>query len=239
MAFTIGIAGVGAVGGALKKWLETHTKHNIKIYDPPKGHSEPLTDCVATFICVPVPTLHDGTQDYSMLEDAIKNSCGTKFIRSTVLPGTNNKYGTFSCPEFLTERSAFEDTCKMDILTGHWDNEFLSEIFPGKEIITMTNIEAEIAKYAHNGFGALKVNYFNIVHELCRKMSARYARVLAGVLMSGYINETHTKVPGPDGKHGFGGTCFPKDLRALQGFFPKASFAACLYENEIYRDIGS
>jgi UDPglucose 6-dehydrogenase len=46
-------------------------------------------------------------------------------------------------------------------------------------------------------------------------MGADYANVHSGCLLSGYINEMHTKVPGPDGKFGYGGKCFPKDVNAF------------------------
>ena len=49
------------------------------------------------------------------------------------------------------------------------DPELLAKIFPGKEHIDMTSAEAEMVKYAHNVFGALKVTYFNCVYDLCKK----------------------------------------------------------------------
>src|SRR6266540_11503 len=211
----VGVAGSGIVGGALIKWFENHTDHDIFIYDPPKGYNTDLKLCDAAFICVPVPTNFDGSQNHFYLENALNVTNGKNvFIRSTVLPGTNDRYGTWSCPEFLTERQAYDDTCKMGILTGCSDAELLAKIFPQKSIYMMSNKEAELAKYAHNAFGAMKVNFFNIIYDICTKLDADYKSVLDGVLMSGYINETHTQVPGPDGKFGFGGTCFPKDLKA-------------------------
>lgn len=60
-----------------------------------------------------------------------------------------------------------------------------------------------------------KLTYFNAVKEYCEKMGADWAKVHTGVLLSGYINDTHTYVPGPDGKFGYGGKCFPKDVNAF------------------------
>ena len=79
----------------------------------------------------------------------------------------------------------------------------------------MSPLEAEITKYAHNVFGAYKVTYFNAVKEYCERMGADWAKVHTGCLLSGYINDTHTYVPGPDGKCGYGGKCFPKDVNAF------------------------
>ena len=50
---------------------------------------------------------------------------------------------------------------------------------------------------------------------LCQKLGCDYQKVQKGVLLSGYINDMHTYVPGPDGKLGYGGKCFPKDVKAL------------------------
>jgi UDPglucose 6-dehydrogenase len=72
-----------------------------------------------------------------------------------------------------------------------------------------------MVKYAHNVFGALKVTYFNCIYDLCQKLGMDYERVRAGILGSTYINEMHTKVPGPDGKLGYGGKCVPKDVNAF------------------------
>ena len=79
----------------------------------------------------------------------------------------------------------------------------------------MSSLEAEITKYAHNVFGALKVTYFNAIYDYCQKLGANFNKVHTGCLLSGYINEQHSQVPGPDGKFGYGGKCFPKDVNAF------------------------
>lgn len=79
----------------------------------------------------------------------------------------------------------------------------------------MSPLEAELTKYIHNVFGAYKVTYFNAAKAYVEKMGGDWAKVHTGVLLSGYINDTHTYVPGPDGKFGYGGKCFPKDVNAF------------------------
>ena len=79
----------------------------------------------------------------------------------------------------------------------------------------MTSKEAEITKYVHNVFGALKVTYFNAVYDYCEKNGCDFNAIRQGILLSKYINPTHTSVPGPDGKFGYGGKCFPKDVKAF------------------------
>ena len=116
-------------------------------------------------------------------------------------------------PEFLTQRTYAEDFSRQtSVFTG--DIETLKRIFPGKQYVVMSSEEAELAKYAHNVFGALKVTYFNCVYDICVRCGLDYSNVLKGVMSSGYINEVHTAVPGPDGMFGYGGKCFPKDVKA-------------------------
>ena len=142
------------------------------------------------------------------------------FVRTTILPGTSELlsketgHNVSFMPEFLTERTYIEDFKRQPmVFTGSL--ELLCRIFKGKTFTYMTPLEAEITKYAHNVFGAYKVTYFNAVYDYCRKMGADWARVHAGMLLSGYINDVHTFVPGPDGKFGYGGKCFPKDVNAF------------------------
>ena len=117
-------------------------------------------------------------------------------------------------PEFLTERTHIEDFKKQTmVFTGAVD--LLIKVFPGKKFTVMSPLEAELTKYIHNVFGAYKVTYFNAAKEYVEKMGGDWAKVHTGVLLSGYINDTHTYVPGPDGKFGYGGKCFPKDVNAF------------------------
>lgn len=117
-------------------------------------------------------------------------------------------------PEFLTERTHIEDFKKQTmVFTGAL--ELLTKIFVSKKFTVMTPLEAELTKYMHNVFGAYKVTYFNACREYCEKMGADWRTVHTGCLLSGYINDTHTYVPGPDGKFGYGGKCFPKDVNAF------------------------
>ena len=117
-------------------------------------------------------------------------------------------------PEFLTQRTYTEDFSRQtSVFTG--DVKTLKRIFPGKPYVVMSSEEAELAKYAHNVFGALKVTYFNCVYDICARRGLDYSSVLKGVMSSGYINEVHTAALGPDGMFGYGGKCFPKDVNAF------------------------
>lgn len=145
------------------------------------------------------------------------------FIRTTLLPGTCDKLSEefgrkiYFMPEFLTERTAYEDFCIQSMIYTGCEH-LMKRIFIGKHYITMSNLEAEIAKYAHNVFGAIKVTYFNGIYELAKQYNCDFESIRKGALLSGYINEPHTIVPGPYGKTGYGGKCFPKDVLVFSNF---------------------
>lgn len=221
----VGIIGCGVIGGVMKRWLEEYNDNVIlKISDPAKGFNDDLTNIDIAFISIHIETESDGSQNLSVLKDIIKNLPNIPiYIRTTLLPGSCdnlsqelNKYICFM-PEFLTERTAYIDFCSQAmIFTGNI--KLLKQIFPNKNYIQMSNFEAEITKYAHNVFGAVKVTYFNGIYGLCKKYKLDFTKVRQGILQSGYINETHTMVPGPDGEFGYGGKCFPKDIKAFTDF---------------------
>ena len=257
------VCGLGVTGGTLYKWLEKHTTNELFKHDPPKGFvydfaNSPKPDAV--FICVPVPTSKEGTLDYSILKPLLKEFRQPKFdrlpiyIRSTLLPKATDhlvkflKLRLYSMPEFLTERNAYESMCEQDIICGVENNADLQleqltrlkGIFPGKKITLMSNRECELAKYAHNVLGTLKVNFCNLVSKYSEVIGCDYENVLSGMLMSKYINKTCTQVPGPDGKYGFGGACYPKDLIAFTHEAKRlglqvGSLECVLFENSHYR----
>lgn len=226
----VGIIGCGFIGSALKAWLEENNpKTEIKVSDPPKGINDDVSDCDAYFVQIHLPTNEFGNQDTQILENIIVHLPLQRpiWIRTTILPGTSKmmseKTGrtVYHMPEFLTERTYLEDfKWQPMVFTGADEHvELLKEIFPGKKHLIMSSEEAEMVKYAHNVFGALKVTYFNCIYDLCQKRGLDYNKVREGVLGSTYINAPHTQVPGPDGKLGIGGKCFPKDVRAFEKMF--------------------
>lgn len=241
---TVGIIGCGFVGSALKVWLEENNKDvAIRVSDPPKGFNDDMTGIDIAFVQIHMPTEDDGAQDLTLMKDIIRKLPNVPvFVRTTILPGTSDllsrETGHQVCymPEFLTQRTYIEDFKHQTmVFTGALD--LLTKIFKGKKFTVMSPLEAEITKYAHNVFGAYKVIYFNAVKEYCEKMGADWTSVHTGVLLSGYINETHTNVPGPDGKCGYGGKCFPKDVNAfakLTEGMPLGKLLAPLHELNVH-----
>lgn len=241
----LGIIGYGCVGGTLGKWFEKFTTHEIKKLDPLKGLNDNLEGCEAIFICIPIKTDQFMGQDLTQLKlivSAAKFITPNIFIKSTVLPGTNDQMQTISMPEFLTERNAFEEMCRLPILSGHCEVKLLEEIFPHKKLIIVRNQEAELAKYAHNCFGATKVTYFNMIKDLSSRMGLDFERVKEGMFLTGFIEKTHTQVPGPDGQFGYGGKCFPENMSTFSNWLSQKDLQAEYhfmntvdYLNSVYR----
>ena len=231
----IGIAGLGCVGGTLYKYLLTKTKHEVVQYDPPKGLNQSFIGCDAVFICVPVPHREGFVSEEKMLPqdlsivyevfDKKKNEIQCPILmRSTVTPGTcdalSKKYNlsVYSMPEFLTARRAEKDFSRQDVICSETVKPLIDEIFGKFSIRFSENMEGELGKIVHNCFGALKVSFFNMIYDLCVDMEISYPKVLEIILSTGYINKEHTKVPGPDLKFGYGGVCFPTNMKAFENF---------------------
>ena len=252
----IGIVGLGVVGGSLYRWVSSNTTHELFRDDPLLGLDEikDKMDCI--FLCIPVPTAPNGTQDVSILKGCVKKYLKYEhtvfYVRSTVIPKTCDhlmkfyKRRIYAMPEFLTERIAEPDfnihgiLCGTDIENREASEEQekrLNEIFRGKRITLVSNREAELAKYAHNCSAAIKISFFNLIARYSEVIGADYTRVLDGALMSGHINETHTQVPGPDGKTGFGGKCFPKDLLAFVKELKRMGLQSGLSEMAFYENV--
>lgn len=253
MELSIGIAGFGVTGQALHAYLHDQTKHTLIINDPPKNIDRPLAGCSVVFVCVPVPTDFEKGQDLSMVKDVIEKCDDDALIviRSTILPGTTKALAQLydktivHVPEFLTARRATQDQFDAKIIYVGADEidpaykNIFEMIFPEKQIRFVSSGEAEMIKYAHNVFGAMKVTYWNAVHEFCEKRGLHYNTVRLGCLsVTDFINPEHTKVPGPDGFKGFGGTCFPVNV---EGAASTASFGFRMFGrfirdlNRIYR----
>ena len=179
----------------------------------------------------------DGSQDLSYVESTFVEGTSEPvyILKSTVLPGTtetlSKQYPNFKIifsPEFLTERTA-----KLDILTQSriiLGGEFtltekaktlFNKRFKIKNIIQTDSKTAELTKYMNNSFFATKVSIMNEFRLLCDKIGANWEDALRGFVSDGRIGDSHLNVPGHDGKLGYGGTCFPKDVNALLSFSKK------------------
>ncbi len=243
----IGVIGKGFVGTAVSHGFSHQTGFGaqIKIYDKdPKKSQNSLQDTVNDsdfiFLSVPTPSLPDGSIDLSIVDDALssidavnKNKSNIILLRSTVVPGTTqfyqDKYPNLRFvfnPEFLTERSASFDFINQTrvILGGTKKNTELvkklyKERFGDYIPVVETNFEtAELIKYMNNLFFATKVSFLNEMKLVADKVNVNWDEAVNGFILDGRIGHSHLSVPGPDGKFGFGGSCFPKDIQALIKF---------------------
>ena len=150
----------------------------------------------------------------------------------------NNKdYFVSSNPEFLREGSAIEDFMRPDrVVCGVTDKkaeDILKELYRPLNLreapVLFTDIEsAEIIKYASNAFLALKVSFINEIANLCEKTGGNVQMVAKGMGLDNRIGPKFLH-PGP----GFGGSCFPKDTRALYASYKKNKIKNTLVKSVI------
>ena len=232
----VGIIGNGFVGEAISFAFSPISDIYIYDTDPSRclNDIESVHNCGFVFICVPTPMYEDGSQDLSYVESAFEKATDRPvyILKSTVLPGTTERlskqYPDFKIifsPEFLTERTAKLDmlTQSRIILGGELSltekaKILFNERFKIKNIIQTDSKTAELTKYMNNTFFATKVSIMNEFKLLCNKIGANWEDALRGFVSDGRIGDSHLNVPGHDGKLGYGGTCFPKDVNALLSF---------------------
>lgn len=231
----IGVYGVGVIGSAISSGFEFFghrvEKHDLKL----QSSVDELLDCEAIFICLPTPPNNEGGCDVSIVEGAVKELSEKEFsgvvvIKSTVEPGfyrrrmeDSNNLRLVSCPEFLRERSAKRDfighgVCvigaanKVDFdLVRQIHLDFTDAFFE------CTPEEAEVIKYFHNSFNALRIAFANQFFDLCDYLNISYETVLEGVVTRNDYSKSYLRVSSE--MRGFGGPCLPKDTLALANFF--------------------
>ena len=179
------------------------------------------------FVCVPTPMKGNGSCDLSFVEEVLYKltSSGVAshkiVLRSTVPVGTCDRFGVNFFPEFLTEanwRKDIEETKDWIIGMSSLSYDLRSKmptLLKGA-IHFCLNSEAELVKYTRNCFLATKVSFFNEINNFCESKNINYKNVIDLITLDSRINPSHTSIPGPDGKKGFGGTCFPKDMHSLK-----------------------
>ena len=125
-------------------------------------------------------------------------------------------------PEFLTERTAKIDMLTQSRIILGGEKKLTSKVrglfeerFKNKNIIETDSVTAELIKYMNNTFLATKVSIMNEFKLLSDKIGASWDDALNGFASDGRIGDSHLDVPGHDGKLGYGGTCFPKDVNAI------------------------
>jgi UDPglucose 6-dehydrogenase len=219
-----------------------------------KDLSAAVADADLVFIAVGTPSRRgDGHADLTYVRDAAKQIAAAMdgytvvVTKSTVPVGTGREvadiiratnpqadFDVISNPEFLREGSAIDDFMRPNRVVIGVESERGREkmrelyrpLFLIETPILFTGLEtAELIKYAANGFLAMKISFINQVADLCEKVGADVHDVARGIGLDGRIGQKFLH-PGP----GYGGSCFPKDTRALVEIARQANAPVSLIE---------
>lgn len=207
-----------------------------------------VEESLVIFITVGTPQAKDGSADLRFVETVAKDIAkymngykvvvnkstvpvgAGKWIKSTIQQNQTAKvhFSVASNPEFLREGSALEDFLRPNrVVIGTEDSEaaaILRDLYAPLYLIetpiVMTNLEsAELTKYASNAFLAVKISFINEVANICERVGADVHDVARGMGLDNRIGRKFLH-PGP----GFGGSCFPKDTRALVSIAEKHDY---------------
>ena len=125
-------------------------------------------------------------------------------------------------PEFLTEANAvsdFENQTRIILGGPRTSTTKLKTVFSKQvacsDIIKTDSTYAEMVKYVTNSFLATKVSFANEMYQICNGLEVDYDKVIEYATYDERLGKSHWSVPGPDGDFGYGGHCFPKDVKAL------------------------
>lgn len=236
----------------IQELLEKALKNNTIKFS---NNIESISDDInAIFICVGTPEKENGDVELKYVYEAVKeilnkiNKDNILVIKSTVPVGECENIEKFiknninrninievvSNPEFLSQGRAVEDTLKEQRIIIGAENEDTIKImnkiyekFPQEKLIT-TRKNAEMIKYASNSFLALKISYINSIANLCEILGADIECVAKGIGLDKRIGNSFLKAG-----VGYGGSCFPKDTKALANLAIKNGVALKLIEDTI------
>jgi UDPglucose 6-dehydrogenase len=233
----IGIVGQGFVGTAVREGLKGF--FDIETYDIAKESTcETLDDICRKskilFVCLPTPMRGDGSCYTGIVDEVLEkintsNHCKTIVVKSTIPPGTtvrwNNMFSNIDIvfnPEFLTEANSINDFKNQNRIIIGGPKKAASrvrrlfvKVFPKVKIIKTDSTYAEMVKYVTNSFLAMKVSFANEMYQICDRLDVDYDKVIEYAMHDERLGYSHWSVPGPDGDFGYGGHCFPKDVKAL------------------------
>ncbi len=201
------------------------------------SYDEALADAEFVFICVGTPSGVDGEADLQYVRMAAQSIAKTMhqplvvINKSTVPVGTGDwvadiitrhqeepvEFDVVSCPEFTREGSALYDFMNPDrvVLGSHSPiaAEKVAQLhLPLRARIVMTDLRtAEMIKYASNAFLATKISFINEIAAICETLGADVEEVAIGMGMDKRIGPAFLNAG-----LGYGGSCFPKDVKALE-----------------------
>jgi UDPglucose 6-dehydrogenase len=199
-----------------------------------------------TFVSINAPTLENGKVDASVIYNIFRELAdfthkGIVVLKSTLTPDIvedlNQEFGKkiryVYSPEFLREAHWAQDavTPPMVIMAGDFaDCKELEEIYDNHSHIKLTRFvmldykEAALVKYTINSYLAAKVVFMNQIYQLYTDMYSAVPMAISWdeftevLSLDSRVGASHLKVPGNGGTFGYGGSCFPKDVKALLEF---------------------
>lgn len=215
-------------------------------------NQEAVREAEVVFVAVPTPESPDGSADLSIVRAVVDEVApslrpgSVLAVKSTVPIGTIDRLAdrlassgrgdvdVVSNPEFLAEGTAVADFAKPDrIVIGTRSAEagrLLVEMYDGLDapVVITDPVSAEMIKYASNAYLATRVTFGNAIANVCEAVGADVSDVLLGMGHDERIGH-HFMKPGP----GFGGSCFPKDTKALVKIAEDAGYRFSLLEGVI------
>lgn len=213
----IGLIGRGTVGSAIENAYKLANKQLIVV---DKGDDfRALDQCTMIWVAVP-------EWELSTIARMLTNTQALFIIKSTALPQQFNKlFKRFAyVPEFLTEANSRQDFFNPPLLPIGTENKqdgilILDELFKlsvncyhGK-IVSVE--EASLIKYYANSFLATKVVFNHQFAMYCQSHKVDWSNISEVLKHDPRLGTSHWQAPGPDGSYGYGGKCFPKDVRNL------------------------
>ena len=190
-----------------------------------------VTDADVVFLCVPTPEGEDGSADLSYIQTAARTlspllRSGAVVVNKSTVPVGSTKVverelkrpdiAVVSNPEFLREGSAIHDFLHPDRIVVGSDNQEaavrVAALYEkvGAPVVVTDPASAETIKYAANAFLATKISYVNAIAAICEGVGADVNDVVLGLGYDKRIGHEFLR-PGP----GWGGSCFPKDTKAM------------------------
>jgi UDPglucose 6-dehydrogenase len=234
----IGFIGQGWIGRHYADEFESRLYSVVRysLEEPYIQNKDHIKECDIVFIAVPTPTNENGFDD-SIVQDALSliGKGNIAVIKSTLLPGTTEKLQSefpdifvLHSPEFLVEKTAAHDAAKpqrnivgIPIDSPEYREKAVSilRILPDAPYQkVMRSRDAELVKYAGNGFLFAKVLYMNLLYDLSEATGCEWKVVHEALINDPRIGESHTS-PARDGRRGAGGHCLIKDFEAMRKIY--------------------
>ena len=206
-------------------------------------------DCDIAFLCVPTPQGEDGSADLSYVQEAARQIATDLPFEAIVVNKSTVPVGStkvveralgrpdvrvVSNPEFLREGSAVDDFLHPDRVVVGGDDQAacmqVADLYTGlsTRVIITDPASAETIKYAANAFLATKLSFINAIAAICEGVGADINDVVVGMGSDRRIGQDFLR-PGP----GWGGSCFPKDSRALIKIAEDAGYRFSLLEGVV------